>query len=214
MQIAPTAPEATRPILRPHQVENAERDIKAAEEKIKSPFIEDKDEVRRQLIRLKKSLRDQAPVPPANGEEEGRLAKRSKELLEYIVSDGMLSQAEMRAAPPGAPDRHLAWEKRNKLRILEWKNIQLRLKPGEQESANLERHRPVVGSMNLDNAFVERKMFHNIEQVSGPAVVFSDEELVGLGALSAEDHARAASMSNEERAVWKRVIQTFLAKAA
>jgi len=214
MQLAPTTPEATKPLLRPDQAAEAHRDIKAAEEKLKSPHIEDKREARNQLIRLRKTVTEQLPKPPASAEEEGRMATRSKQLLEHIVSDGMLSQAEMRACPPGAPDQHLAWERRNKAAILEWKNLQLRLKPGEREAANLERHRPVAGRMNLDNAVVERKMLFNIENVTGATVTFSDEELIAMQTISPEDHARVPTMSNEERQVWKKMVVLLMEKGA
>ncbi len=214
MQIAQTAPEAIKPILRPDAVEEAKKDIRNAEAKLESPHIEDKREARNQLIRLRQTSQAQFPKPPATAEEEGRLAARSRELLDHIVSDGMLSQAEMRACPPGAPDQHLAWERRNKAFILEWKNIQLRMKPGEREAANLERYRPVASRMNLDNAVVDRKLMFNVENVTGVTTTFSDEELIALETLSPEDRARVPSMANEERAVWKKTITLLIGKAA
>ena len=211
--LAPTAPESIKPLLRPDQAEQARRDIANAEAKLQSPHIEDKREARNQLLRLRKTTEAQIPRAPESGDEEGRMVSRSKELLEHIVADGMLSQAEMRACPPGAPDKHLAWERRNKPAILEWKNLQLRLRPGEREAANLERYRPVAGSMNLDNSVVDRKMFFGIENVTGPTVAFSDEELVALEAIAPEIRAEVASLSNEERAVIKRTIAGFVSKA-
>lgn len=213
MQIAPTAPESIRPLLRPDAAAEAQKDIRSAEAKLESPHIEDKREARNQLIRLRKTATEQFPKPPASAEEEGRMAGRSQELLNHLVSDGMLSQAEMRACPPGAPDQHLAWERRNKAAILEWKNLQLRLRPGEREAANLERHRPTASRMNLDSAYVERKAFFNVDQVSGPTIVLSDEELMALETLSPDDHARVASMSSDERAVWKKMIVIMMEKA-
>ena len=213
MQIAPTKPEAIKPLLRPDAAEEAMHDIKSAEAKLSSPHIEDKREARNQLIRLRKTTQDQLPKAPENADEEGRMVARSNELLEAIVSDGMLSQAEMRACPPGAPDLHLAWERRHKAHILEWKNLQLRLRPGEREAANLERHRPTVNRLNLDTAFVQRKTMFNVENVESVTVVFSDEELIALEAISPEDHAKAASMSNDERAVWKKALRLFLNRA-
>ena len=210
MQIAPTAPESIKPLLRPDAVEQAHADIKAAESKLTSPHIEDKREARAQLIRLRKTTMDQLPKPPADAAEEDRMVKRSKELLEHIVDDGMLSQAEMRACPPGAPDAHLAWERRHKAHILEWKNLQLRLRPGEREAANLERHRPTANRLNLDNAYVDRKMMFGVEAVETVAVVFSDEELIALKALDFDEHARVGSMDNGERKIWKKAITLFM----
>jgi hypothetical protein len=118
--------------------------------------------------------------------------------------------AEERACPPGAPDIHLAHETRNKRAILAWKNIQLRLRPGESEAANLERHRPKTSRLNLDNAVVQRAMMFNVENVESVTVVFTDEELIGLQALDPDEHARVALMSNAEREVWKRAIHLLL----
>lgn len=212
MQIAPTTAESIKPLLRPDAAAEAKRDIENAEAKLNSPHIQDKKEARNQLIRLRQTTQAQIPKEPANADEEGKLHARSKELLEHIVSDGMLSQAEMRACPPGAPDQHLAWEKRNKAFILEWKNIQLRLRPGEREAANLERHRPTANRLNLDNAYVERKTMFNVDQVETVAVVLSDVELIALEAISPDERARVASMSNVEREVWKKAITLFMGK--
>ena len=214
MQISPTVPEAIKPLLRPDAAAEAQKDIRNAEAKLESPHIEDKREARNQLIRLRKTATEQFPKPPESAEEEGRMQGRSQELLNHIVSDGMLSQAEMRACPPGAPDQHLSWERRNKAAILEWKNLQLRLKPGEREAANLERHRPTASRMNLDNAVVERKMLFNIEKVTGVTVTFTDDELVALQTISPVDHARVPTMSNEERQVWKKMVVLLMEKGA
>jgi len=213
MQIAPSTAESIKPLLRPDQAAALKKDIEVAESKLTNPGIEDKQEVFKQIRNLRANYNEQVPKAPANAEEEGRLAARSAELLEHIIGDGMLSMAEMRAAPPGAPDGHLRWEKRNKAHILEWKNIQLRLRPGEREAANLERHRPTVGRMNLDTAVVERKQFYNIDLVAGPTVTLSEAELVALGAIAPEIHASVGSLTNEERAVVKRMVAGMIVKA-
>ena len=214
MQLTPTTLESIKPLLRPDQAAEAQKDIRNAEAKLESPHIEDKREARNQLIRLRKTATEQFPKPPESAEQEGQMQSRSQALLDHIVSDGMLSQAEMRACPPGAPDQHLSWERRNKAAILEWKNLQLRLKPGEREAANLERHRPTAGRLNLDNSVVERKVLFNVENVTGATVTFTDEELIALQAISPDDRARVPSMSNEERQVWKKMVVLMMEKGA
>ena len=65
-----------------------------------------------------------------------RLRQLTKE-----IQVGMPTAESMRKAPPGAVKDHLAWERTNKARIAEWKNLQLRLRKGP-EVASLERIRP------------------------------------------------------------------------
>jgi len=211
MQIAPTAPESIKPLLRPRQVTELQNDIKIAEAKLDAKGIEDKKEARRQLQRLRQSYNEQVPKPPANGEEEGKMVARADELLSYI-QEGMLSAAEMRACPPGAPDRHLKWEREKKAAILEWKGLMLRLKPGESEAANLERYRPQASSMNLDNAFVTRKQFYGLENVGEPTITFNEEELRAIQALDPETHASIGLLDNEARKAVKRIISGLVGK--
>ncbi len=191
----------TKPLLRPHQVAELRDEVKAAEAKLSNPAILDKAEARRQLIRTRASLDAQTPKPPADAAEEGRMVARSKSLLDGILA-GMPSQEEMRKAPPGAVDKHIGWEKRNERNIEEWKNLQLRLKPGEREAANLERHRPVASSLSMDNAFIPGKQLFIPENV-GTTVTFSDAELVQMDALKPGLRDTVGAMTNEQRQVVK-----------
>lgn len=191
-----------KPLLRPSQVEDAKSEIKAAEAKLQSPHIEDKGEVLKQLRRLKHSFETQVPRPPVDGEEEGRMVERSKHLLAEILV-GMPSQEEMRKSPPGAVDKHMAWEKRNKLKILEWKNLQIRLSHGEEkEAANLERHRPIGSSLNMDNAYIPGKMFFMPPAGAGLSVAFSGEQIAYLKSIGLE----VGLMDNEQRGQVKEVL--------
>lgn len=198
---------ATKPLLRPDQLESAKNEIKSLEQKLANPLIQDKGEVHRQLRRANQVLEQQTPRPPQTAEEEGRMAGRSKELLGKIL-EGMPSQEEMRKSPPGAIDKHRAWERRNKSNILEWKNLQLRLTAGsgEREVANLERHRPTASSLNMDNAFIPGKQFF-MPDTTGPAVVFNQEQLAVLRQLSPELADRVALMSNDDRSKVKEKLE-------
>ena len=196
-----TATFDTKPLLRPHQVEEAEAQVKSSEAKLSNPAILDKGEARKQLLRARSSLETQRPKPPTDAAEEGRMVARSKQLLGDILA-GMPSQEEMRKAPPGAVDKHSGWEKRNKLKILEWKNLQLRLRPGEREAANLERHRPVSSTLAMDNAFIQGKQIHIPDNV-GATVTFSDAELDQMDGLKAGLRDTVGAMTNEQRGVVK-----------
>lgn len=187
----------TTPLLRPDQVQSAKDEIATLEAKMHNPLIQDKGMVAKQLRQAKKLTELQTPRPPENADEEGRMEKRSRELLEQIL-EGMPSQEEMRKAPPGAVEKHMRWERHNKQKILEWKNLQLRLKPGEQGAANLEVHRPTASSLNMDNAHIPGKRFF-MPAVNGQAVTFSDEQIAYLKELGLE----VGLMSNGEREVVK-----------
>ena len=194
----------TKPLLRPRQVEEMKSQVKAAEAKLSNPAIQDKGEARKQLIRGRQTLESQTPRAPVDAAEEGRMVARSKELLNDVLA-GMPSQEEMRKAPPGAVDKHMGWEKRNKLKILEWKNLQLRLRPGENEAANLERYRPSTSTLSMDNAVVTGKSIY-IPEAVGATVTFSDAELVQMDGLKAGLRDTVGSMTNEQRAVVKEML--------
>ena len=189
----------TAPLLRPDQMENAQAEIKSLEAKLQNPLIQDKGEVHKQLRRAKHTTEMQTPRPPASAEEEGRMVMRSKSLLGDILH-GMPSQEEMRKSPPGAVDKHRQWERRNKTKILEWKNLQLRLNAGsgDRDVANLERHRPTASSLNMDSAFIPGKQFY-MPETTGPAVPFNDEQLALLRKMSPALADQLALMSNAQR---------------
>ena len=195
----------TKPLLRPAQAEDAKAEIKTLEAQLQSPHIEDKGEVSRKLRRVRKTVEDQLPQPPVSGEEEGRMVRRSTDLLNTITV-GMPSQEEMRKAPPGAVDKHMKWEARNKRLIQEWKNLQLRLKPGEAEAANLERHRPVGSSLGMDNAYIPGKQFYFPRGDVGVAVTFSDEQIAVLRALDPALADKLGMLSNVQRAEVKEIL--------
>lgn len=200
----------TKPLLRPHQLDEMRDEVKAAEAKLSNPAIQDKGEARKQLIRTRATLESQTPRAPVDAAEEGRMVAREKQLLSEVLA-GMPSQEEMRKAPPGAVDKHMGWEKRNKLKILEWKNLRLRLNPGERETANLERHRPVTSSLSMDNAVVQGKNIYIPDNV-GATVTFSDADLNRLRALKPGLAETVGAMTNEQRAVVKEMLSMMPSK--
>ncbi len=195
---------STKPLLRPAQLEDMQNQVKVAEAKLSNPAIQDKGEARKQLQRTRATLEAQTPRPPVDAVEEGRMVSRQKHLLDQILV-GMPSQEEMRKAPPGAVDKHMAWEKRNKPKILEWKNLQLRLKPGEREAANLERHRPSASTLNMDNAYIQGKQIYIPDGV-GNTVTFNEQQIAALRLVSPQLADALSLMSNAERAQVKEAV--------
>ena len=204
----------TKPLLRPHQVEGFESEIKALEEKLTNPAIQDKGEVRKQLIRTRQGLEAQRPRPPADAEEEGRMVARSKALLDEIVP-AMNSQEEMRKNPPGSVHKFLTGENSPamKAKIREWRNLQLRLRPGERESGDLERFRPKGSSLSMDNAQIPGQAFYIPPNV-GHTVMFTEEEIAGLRSLRPSLADGLGLMSNEQRLVVKDLISGLFDRPA
>lgn len=101
---------------------------------------------------MEDELEDHSP-PKVSGETRDALAKRKKVLQEQLKS-GLLSHEEMRRNPPGAVDRHRKWEKANKERILEYKNICRTLEPDSdaKDLASIEVLRPHTQRTLTSNA--------------------------------------------------------------
>ena len=125
------------------------------------------------------------------------MVSREKSLLNEILA-GMPSQEEMRKAPPGAVDKHMAWERRNKAKILEWKNLRLRLNPSEREAANLERFRPRDSTLSMDHAVIPGKQIYIPDEV-GATVTFNDAELSAIRSKAPEIADMLGLMTNEQR---------------
>ncbi len=210
-QLAALAP-TTHALLRPDQVEEMRDEQQSLERKLDSKVIQDKGVVRDQLIRLHKQLETQAPKPYV-GADLDRATKRADELKEQI-REGMLSHEEMRKCPPGAIDRHRAWEKKNKVRILEYQNIQRRLNADgdDRESASIENFRPTTSTMNMDNALVSGQTFFMPPPGVAPTVILDDEEIATLKAMSPEVAAQLPLMTNEQRAEVKRIVAAEIPK--
>jgi hypothetical protein len=140
-------------LLRPNQI----ADLKQEEQQLLGKFKQhdsDKGAISGQLKRLNKQIETQSPKP-FEGKEKDNAIQAQKELLETL-REGMPSHEEMRKAPPGAVDKHMRWEKRNKENIIRWKNNELRLNhdSDDVEIANLEKYRPTASSLNMGNAFI------------------------------------------------------------
>jgi len=141
------------------QVKDLQADIAGLESNLNDPKarIEDRGEVVKQLGRIKRDLQVQAP-PETTPMQRDTLAREERELLEEIKV-GMPSFEEMRKCPPGAIGKHMQWEKKNKPKIMRWKNIRkvLNSENDDVDLSNLEMHRPRMSTLNMDNAMIAGK---------------------------------------------------------
>jgi len=157
----------TKQLLRHHQREEYKGEIEAMESmmpNLKNP--QDRGEVTRRLKRLKESLHTQSPTE-LPGQAKDRLYAESKQ-LEAEITQGMLSQEEMRKNPPGSVGQFMKWEKANKAKILRWKNIQQMLDPSSDDPdlSNLERLRPTGASdrVRLDAQIPGKMNYRSVPQ--------------------------------------------------
>ena len=156
--------ESTQSLLRPEQETTLREEERRIQDMINGPAYvrsqtQDRPQMHRNLRNIQARLNEQAPKPYAS-EDVDKAVQRSAD-LQGEFTQGMPTQAEMRRNPPGAVDKHLNWERRNKEKIQEWKAIQLRLRSGGQiddaiDVANIERFRPAGGpqELNMDNAHI------------------------------------------------------------
>ena len=206
--------EQTKQLMRPTQVRESRNEIERIESMLQAPphianQIQDRGELARQLRSLNASLEHQAPKPYRE-EELDAATKREQELRESWMT-GMPTQAEMRRNPAGARDKHMKWEKANKLKILEWKNIKRRLHANgyggveETDIANIEVYRPQGASheLNMHNEQIAGTLQFGPTPSAGQAVVFADAEADLLKTVAPEISEKLAVMSNEQRQMVK-----------
>ncbi len=181
--------EDTKPLLRPQQIDDMMEERRRLQNTLDAPMhvrsqIQDVGAMRRQLRALDHQLETQSPKTYAM-EDVDRAVAREKQLREDFTA-GMPTQEEMRKRPTGAVDKHIDWELRNKEKILEWKNIRLRLNASgymdgksQDDVANFERYRPKGGSQELPmvGTLIQGKDYHIPANVAiGNVAPQSDKE--------------------------------------
>ena len=133
--------------LKPSIRSALEQDYAAATEALTnpnmSPYIQDKAALRRQASQMKKTLDDQAPKQYESGQELDAAVKQERTLREKFL-EGMPTKQEMRRNREGSVHKHMSWEKANKARILEWREVVKRINHDstDPDLTNYERYRP------------------------------------------------------------------------
>lgn len=203
--------ESTKPLLRPHQAEEMTEEKRRLEGMLSAPphiasAIQDRGQIVRQLATISRNIKAQLPQAYTPLQLDEAHAREAELMAE--IQAGMPTQEEMRRNPPGAVDKHRAWERRNKANILEWKNIRLRMQAsgmldGDARGvANVEALRPRGLSQSLDmaGAQIPGRDFYLPPAGAGPAVVMSDKDAAILNEIDPGLHSRMAILSNEHRA--------------
>lgn len=211
--------ESTKQLLRPDQIKDAVSEQARLKGMLSGPdfitnAIQNKAQLSKQLQNITRDLDTQKPQP-YKAEELDAVAKREVELRTTWL-EGMPTEAEMRKGPPHALQKNIAWEKRNKQGIMEWKTIRRRLNEGGDLKdsimkdvngvSNVELFRPKGGAQegNMHNALIPGQQFHMPEVPK--SVVFNDSLLSKLEEVDPELAKGLSTMSSEVRAQIKEIL--------
>lgn len=217
-----TFQESTKPLLRPAQAQEWKEQASTLRQMLSAPphianRIEDRGQLTKNLRALEKDLHNQEPRPYGTDELDS-VASRSDQLKTEIL-EGMPTQEEMRRNPPGSVDKHRRWENRNKAKLSEWKNIQLRMHqtgetdlPDATDVANFERFRPTGGSqqLNMHNEQIAGRLQYGPKPGTGPSVIMGEKEADLLKEIAPDISGKLALMSNEQRGMVKNYMQTLM----
>jgi hypothetical protein len=208
--------ETTTPLLTADQMLGYQEEEKQLQGQLSAPphirkQIQNAGAMADRLRQVKKLIETTAPRAYAPAERDGAVGRLQE--LEAQITAGMPTQEEMRCNPPGAVDKHMAWERRNKSAILEWKNIRRRMHMTEigngpvevaKDISNIEHLRPhgLTQSMDMAGAQITRKNFFIPPGVTH-GVVLSDAEIATVRAIDAELADKIAIMTPEQREALK-----------
>ena len=152
--------ERLDPYLRPHQIEDMIEERSGIEKTLSATAsaqnaIVDRGAMMKHHRHLTDQITHHSPKPYVENERDAAV-KRAADLEEQMLV-GMPTHAEMRRNPHGAVDKHRLWEERNLNRVLEWKNVRLRMHasgmidgPADaRDIANIETIRPTYSAQEL-----------------------------------------------------------------
>lgn len=109
-------------LLRPHQMVQHEEDLRQCEADLQNAGVKMKGIVRQRKKALEKQYLDQAPQPITDPILRDKVAKRINE-LESQIRVGLPTEEEMRKATNITVEQHRKWERLNKPKIKEWRNL-------------------------------------------------------------------------------------------
>lgn len=135
----------------------------------------------RKLSQVKRNISEclelQTP-PDVNGAERDRISKRIEADEAAMMAD-IPSSEEMRRNPPGAVERHMAFERKHGKRIQRWKHDIRVLNKGNPDVdflTNIERLRPLKRDVNMEGSAIPktRSYFEMTESGHEKAMVWED----------------------------------------
>lgn len=223
--MTPATQAPAKNLLRPRQVQEGREELRRIDEMLNAPphirtKISDPRGMASRKQRLKAELEEFTPKPFTESERTG--ARRLFEGLQEEIAVGMPSSEEMRRNPPGAVQKHQAWEKRNKKKVLKWKEIGLRLQASGdlddtlgEAAINVEllRKHSTGYDLSLDGAQIPRKTDYHMP-AQPDSVVLSDEQVATLEEIEPDLAKQLALLSPAVRSQVKQALQKFMAESA
>ena len=223
--MTPSTQAPAKNLLRPRQVQEGREELRRIDEMLSAPphirtKISDPRGMSARRHRLKAELEEFTPKPFAASEKDA--AVRDFGRLKKEIAVGMPSSEEMRRNPPGAVQKHQAWERRNKTKVLKMKEIGLRLQASGdlddtlgEAAINVEllRNHSTGFDLPLDGAQIPRKTNYHMP-AQPDSVVLSDEQVKTLEQVEPDLAKQLALLSPEVRSQVKLALQKFMAESA
>jgi hypothetical protein len=217
----------TTNLFRPNQVQEAREELRRLNETLQAPShirgkISDPREMSKRAKRLAEDIQKYEPRAYPVSEKDAA-TREFRELTEQIAA-GMPSSEEMRRNPPGAVEKHMAWEKRAKQKIARWKHVGLRLEVGGDVPADLavpgasinievlRQHRS-NRDLSMDGAQIPKGTDYHFGADPVGAVVFSEDELAVLREIAPAVAGSLGVLGNDARAEIKAMVTRAMAPA-
>lgn len=174
-------------LLRPHQMVQHEQDLQQCETDLANAGVKMKGIVRQRKKALEKQYLDQAPQPITDPMLRDKVAKRITQLEEQIKV-GLPTAEEMRKATNITVEQHRKWERANKPKIKEWRNLLRQLNTDtsdpdthDRSLGDIERLRPMSAQDRLrTDGFITGKMSYGAVPQENWDLVFDPPQNTAL----------------------------------
>lgn len=208
-------------LLRPHQMVQHEQDLQQCETDLANAGVKMKGIVRQRKKALEKQYLDQAPQPITDPMLRDKVAKRITQLEEQIKV-GLPTAEEMRKATNITVEQHRKWERLNKPKIKEWRNLLRQLNTDtsdpdthDRSLGDIERLRPMSAQDRLrTDGFITGKMSYGAVPQENWDLVFDPPQNTALEqAKRAQEEAAPVKVKREMTPEQRARRQEILAKA-
>ena len=165
-------------LLRPHQMVQHEEDIRQCDADLANAGVKIKGIVHQRKKALEKQYLEQAPQPITDGALRDKVAKRINDLEEQIKV-GLPTAEEMRKATNITVEQHRKWERANKPKIKEWRNLLRQLNTDtsdpdthDRSLGDIERLRPMsaMDRMRTDGFITGKMSYGSVPQENWDAI--------------------------------------------
>lgn len=215
---------STENVLHPRQVTELKEAKAGLAEMLNAPpyirnqLVDGGAGVQKQMRDVDNMLKQAAvPIPP---DQIDAAVKAEKVLREAWGGSDMPTDTEMRRNSPGCVDKNMAWSKKHKTEVAQWKNLRRRLHASgisehrlsnEGDVSNIEMYRPHGGSgeLSMDNAQIAGKDWRLPPPGAGPVAIMTDEDAEVLGEINPDLMKAMGTLSNEQRGEVLEMVRTI-----